>query len=78
MYEVEKSKVQMSEVTYVLVDHPFPLEETPGTGNRFHWGVGRAWPLGLRQWELGSELSLPALLSVVFCFVLFCFYNVYL
>lgn len=27
MYEVEKSKVQISEVTYTLVYHPFPLEE---------------------------------------------------
>lgn len=27
MYEVEKSKVQMSEVTYVLVYHPSPLED---------------------------------------------------
>lgn len=27
MYEVEKSKVQIREVTYVLVYHLFPLEE---------------------------------------------------
>lgn len=27
MYEVEKSKVQMSEVTHVLVYHPSPLED---------------------------------------------------
>lgn len=27
MYGVEKSKVQISEVTYVLVYHAFPLEE---------------------------------------------------
>lgn len=76
MYEVEKSKVQISEVTYTLVYHPFLLEED-GELERDWTGAGGGGTclakLGgrgaFRDWDWGLIFSMS---------VWFCFFNVYL
>lgn len=70
MSEVEKSKVQISQVTYVLVCHPFP------TGRRrWNWRwilLGGGAGLGLREWGLIFHC-----LHLCVIFFTMCIYDLY-